>query len=280
MSILITPVKVQGEGSAQEIAHAIDGLNRMDDIDVIIVARGGGSLEDLWSFNEECVARAIYRSSIPVVAAVGHEIDFTIADFVADLRAPTPSAAGELVVRDKGELVNFIASLSGRLRNRILKTLETEKKHSQLVMKRLPDLRFRLSDLQLRVDDLKSHLIPRVHNLLRLQKEVLKGSTMRLSLRNPKSIIQDCFARVSLNEKMLTDRLHLMLREGRQALESSTGKLDSLSPLRVLERGYSITRVLTSQQVVKESTMVSQGDRINVVLGKGTIDCKVEKVHE
>ena len=139
MSILISPVKVQGEGSAPEIARAIDGLNLMDDIDVIIVARGGGSLEDLWSFNEECVARAIYRSSIPVVSAVGHEIDFTIADFVADLRAPTPSAAGELVVRDKGELVNFIESLSDRLRNRTLQILETEKKHSQLVMKRFPE---------------------------------------------------------------------------------------------------------------------------------------------
>jgi exodeoxyribonuclease VII large subunit len=137
-----------------------------------------------------------------------------------------------------------------------------------------------LSDLQLRVDDLKSHLTPRLQSLLRFQKEVLKGSTMRLSLRNPKSIIQDCFTRVSLNEKMLTDSLHLMLREARQAVESSAGKLDSLSPLRVLERGYSITRILSSQQVVKESSMVSQGDRVNVVLGKGTIDCKVEKVHE
>ena len=156
MSILISPVKVQGEGSAQEIARAVDELNLVQGIDVIIVARGGGSLEDLWSFNEECVARAIYRSSIPVVSAVGHEIDFTIADFVADLRAPTPSAAGELVVRDKGELVNFIESLSDRLRNRTLQILETEKKHSQLVMKRFPDLRFRLSDLQLRVDDLKA----------------------------------------------------------------------------------------------------------------------------
>ena len=207
-------------------------------------------------------------------------IDFTIADFVADLRAPTPSAAGELVVRDKGELVNLIESFSNRLRRRILGTLETEKKHSQLFMKRLPDLRFRLSDLQLRVDDLKSHLTPRLQNLLRFQKEVLKGSTMRLSLRNPKSIIQERFARVSLDQKSLIDGLHLTLRGARQELESLTGKLDSLSPLRVLERGYSITQLLSSHQVVKESTMVAQGDRVNVVLGKGTIDCKVEKVHE
>ena len=280
LSILISPVKVQGEGSAQEITQAIDGLNLLDDIDLIIVTRGGGSLEDLWSFNEECVARAIYRSAIPVVSAVGHEIDFTIADFVADLRAPTPSAAGELVVRDKGDLLNFIDSLSDRLRNRILQILEGEKKQAQQVMKRLPDLRFRLSDLQLRVDDLKTRLAPRLKNVLRLQKEMLKGSIVRLSLGNPESMIQDYSKRVLLYEKTLTDRIQFVLRETRQKLESAAGQLDSLSPLRVLERGYSITRLLPSRQVVKESTMVAREDRVNVVLGKGTIDCKVEKVYQ
>jgi exodeoxyribonuclease VII large subunit len=279
ISILISPVKVQGEGSAQEITQAIDGLNLLDDIDLIIVARGGGSLEDLWSFNEECVARAIYRSAIPVVSAVGHEIDFTIADFVADLRAPTPSAAGELVVRDKGELLNFIDSLSERLRKRILQILASEKKQAQQVMKRLPDLRFRLSDLQLRVDDFKTRLAPRLKNVLRLQKEMLRGSISCLSLRSPKSIIQDYSKRVFLYEKTLTDRVQFVLRETRQNLENAAGQLDNLSPLRVLERGYSITRLLPSRQVVKESTMVARGDRVNVVLGKGTIDCKVEKVY-
>lgn len=280
ISILISPVKVQGEGSAQEITQAIDGLNLLDDIDLIIVARGGGSLEDLWSFNEECVARAIYRSAIPVVSAVGHEIDFTIADFVADLRAPTPSAAGELVVRDKSELLNFIDSLSDRLRNRILQNLDSQKKQAQQVMKGLPDLRFRLSDLQLRVDDLKTRLAPRLKNVLRLQKEILKGSIACLSLRNPKSIILGYSSRVVLYEKTLTDRIQFVLGETRQNLESAAGQLESLSPLRVLERGYSITRLLPSRQVVKESTMVESGDRVNVVLGKGTIDCKVEKVYQ
>ncbi len=279
ISILISPVKVQGEGSAQEITQAIDGLNLLDDIDLIIVARGGGSLEDLWSFNEECVARAIYRSAIPVVSAVGHEIDFTIADFVADLRAPTPSAAGELAVRDKGELLNFIDSLSDRLKNRILKVLESEKKQAQQVMKRIPDLRFRLSDLQLRVDDLKARLAPRLKNVLRLQNEMLKGSITRLFLSNPKSMIQIYSARVLLYEKTLTDRIQFVLRGTRQTLENAAGQLDSLSPLRVLERGYSITRLLPSLRVVKESTTVEGGDRVNVVLGKGTIDCKVEKVY-
>ena len=113
-----------------------------------------------------------------------------------------------------------------------------------------------------------------------LQKEMLKGSIARLSLRNPKSIIQEYSTRVLLNKKTLIDRMQFVLRGTRQILESAAGQLDSLSPLRVLERGYSITRLLPSRQVVKESTMVAGGDRVNVVLGKGTIDCKVEKVHQ
>ena len=117
IEIIIFPVKVQGDGAKEEIADAISEFNRMDNIDVMIIGRGGGSLEDLWPFNEEVVARAIYDSEIPVISAVGHEVDFTIADFVADLRAPTPSAAAELVIPKKEDLVNSIASLKDRLRN-------------------------------------------------------------------------------------------------------------------------------------------------------------------
>ena len=116
MEILICPVKVQGEGAAEEIAGSDRDFNRYGDVDVLIVGRGGGSLEDLWAFNEEVVARAIYASKIPVISAVGHEVDFTIADFVADLRAPTPSAAAELVVKSKEELAAGLEALSHRLR--------------------------------------------------------------------------------------------------------------------------------------------------------------------
>jgi len=146
VEILINPVKVQGEGAHQEIAKSIYELNGIPGIDVIIITRGGGSLEDLWSFNEEIVARAIYRSSIPVISAVGHEIDFTIADFVADLRAPTPSAAGELVVRDKAELINLLETLFNRMKNIILHLLETERHRFLFLKRRLPDLRLRVSD--------------------------------------------------------------------------------------------------------------------------------------
>lgn len=280
VEILINPVKVQGERAAQEIACAIEELNHITGIDVIILARGGGSLEDLWAFNEEIVARAIYHSSIPIISAVGHEIDFTISDFVADLRASTPSAAGELVVRDKVELTNLIESLSNRLGSRMIHLLETERNKLNFLKKRVPDLRLRLSDLQLRVDDVSSHLAPRIIQMLQLKEEILMGRKVRLLLRNPKHKIEEYLKSISLCEKELIDSMSQLLDRLHQVLEKHLRGLDSLSPLNVLKRGYSITRLLPFYQIVKESGMLSKGDRVNIVLGEGEIFCQVEKIKD
>ena len=280
VGILINPVKVQGKGSAQEIASAIYKLNTVPEIDVIIVTRGGGSLEDLWAFNEEIVARAIYNSSLPVISAVGHEIDFTIADFVADLRAPTPSAAGELVVKDKVELSRLVDSLSARLGNQIISLLETAKNQLVFFKKRLPDLRLKISGLQLRIDDMSGRLAPRILQSLELKKEMLESRRVRLLLRNPKLKVGEYLKSVSLCEKSLIDSVHRMLIRLRQVLERCVGELDSLSPLNVLQRGYSITRLLPSYKIVKDNKVVSVGDKINIVLGKGEIFCQVDKIKD
>ena len=280
VGILINPVKVQGKGSAQEIASAIYKLNTVPEIDVIIVTRGGGSLEDLWAFNEEIVARAIYNSSLPVISAVGHEIDFTIADFVADLRAPTPSAAGELVVKDKVELSRLVDSLSARLGNKIINLLETAKNQLVFFKKRLPDLRLKISDLQLRIDDMSGRLAPRILQSLELKKEMLESRRVRLLLRNPKLKVGEYLKSVSLCEKSLIDSMDRMLIRLRQVLERCVGELDSLSPLNVLQRGYSITRLLPSYKIVKDNKVVSVGDKINIVLGKGEIFCQVDKIKD
>ena len=280
VGILINPVKVQGEGSAQEIASAIYELNTIPEIDVIVVARGGGSLEDLWAFNEEIVARAIDHSSLPVISAVGHEIDFTIADFVADLRAPTPSVAGELVVKDKAELSHLIDSLSSRLSNQMMHFLETVKNQFGFLKKGLPDLRLKISDLQLRIDDLSSRLTPHILQSLELKKEMLGGRRVRLLLRNPQLKVGEYLKSVSLCEKSLIDSVCLMLNWLRQVLERYLGELDSLSPLSVLQRGYSITRLLPSYRIVKDNKMVSVGDKVNIVLGKGEIFCQVDKIKD
>jgi exodeoxyribonuclease VII large subunit len=280
VEILINPVKVQGEGAHQEIAKALYELNTTPGIDVIIITRGGGSLEDLWAFNEELVARAIYHSSIPVVSAVGHEIDFTIADFVADLRAPTPSVAGELVVKDKGELINLVETLSSRMKNKILHVLETEKNRFLFLKKRLPDLRLRVNDLQLRVDDLCSRLTPRIMHTLKLKEETLRGREVRLLLRNPKQKIAEHLRTMSLYDKALVDRMYKLVDRSHQIVEKRLRQLDALSPLNVLKRGYSITRLLPSYQVVKESTMLTEGDRVTTVLGKGEVLSRVEKIKD
>jgi exodeoxyribonuclease VII large subunit len=280
MDILISPVRVQGEGAAREIAQAIDRLGRMGGIDVIIVTRGGGSLEDLWAFNEEIVARAIYGCPVPVISAVGHEIDFTIADFVADLRAPTPSAAGELAVPEMAELLNRIRELSGRLRNRMGRMVEMEKRSLASIGGRMPDLRMRLSTRQLKVDDLRGRLTPRLLQLLRLHREVLKGLRSGLMMRNPRLAIAAAGKELSLTGQSLTDLVRRALDRYEQVVRGYADGLNRLSPLNVLQRGYSITRQLPSGRVVRESGMVARGDRVSVRLFRGSITCTVENADE
>jgi exodeoxyribonuclease VII large subunit len=247
---------------------------------VIIVARGGGSLEDLWAFNEEVVARAIYQCPVPVISAVGHEIDFTIADFVADLRAPTPSAAGELAVPEMAELLNRIHELSGRLQNHMGHRMETIRRLLDFLRTRIPDLRARVSAWQIRVDDAQGRMAPRLLQLLRLQREVLKGLRSGLMVRNPRLAIAAATKGLALIERSLADRTRRLLEGYRQTVRGYAEGLGRLSPLNVLQRGYSITRMLPSGRVVRESEMVARGDRVSIRLFKGSIACRVENTEE
>ncbi|MEK6576915.1 MAG: exodeoxyribonuclease VII large subunit, partial [Nitrospirota bacterium] len=153
VDILINPVPVQGEGAAELIAEAVNEMNRMGDIDVLIVTRGGGSIEDLWAFNEEVVARAIYNSRIPVISAIGHEIDYTISDFVADLRVPTPSAAAEIVVKSRDELVEKVDAMTNRIVNRMIGIIHERRGRIQEELRGMPDLRRMIEGCFLRVDE-------------------------------------------------------------------------------------------------------------------------------
>ncbi|MEK7280632.1 MAG: exodeoxyribonuclease VII large subunit, partial [Nitrospirota bacterium] len=153
VDILINPVPVQGEGAAELIAEAVNEMNLVGDIDVLIVTRGGGSIEDLWAFNEEIVARAIYNSRIPVISAIGHEIDYTISDFVADLRAPTPSAAAEIVVRSRDELVEKVDAMTNRIVTRMIGIIHESRGRIQEELRGMPDLRRMIEGCFLRVDE-------------------------------------------------------------------------------------------------------------------------------
>jgi len=233
IDIVLAPVKVQGDEAAKEIAGGIRLLNELGDIDSIIVGRGGGSLEDLWAFNEEEVAMAIFNSKAPVISAVGHERDFTIADFVADKRAPTPSAAAEIVAKSSGELSTELAHLHSRLVS--LFQSKTAFLRGELDRKTglLKDPGRRLSEQRMRIDDL----------LWRIGK--------------------------------ITSNRIVNLRF---SLGGLGGKLNSLSPLAILERGYSITTLLPSGQIVKESRQVKPGDLLNIRLHKGALVCAVKKI--
>jgi len=278
--ILLYPVRVQGAGAAPEIARAIDELNRWPGIDVMIVGRGGGSLEDLWAFNEEAVARAIFRSQIPVISAVGHEVDFTIADFVADLRAPTPSAAAELVVRNKVELVQSLESLGLRLHRAGRTAVENRQERLSSLTHRLVDPRRRLSDVRLRLDDLCVRLANSVRQSLSRKQDRLKSRADGLMLLYPGRQVAEQARRVAQLSRQMAIALRTQLLLLRQRTEGCLGKLQTLSPLAVLERGYSIARVLPSQEVIRRASDLKVASRVNVKVHRGEFVARVEEIKD
>ena len=276
--ILLYPVRVQGEGASLEIARAIEYFNDRMNVDVIIVGRGGGSLEDLWAFNEEGVARAIYHSRIPIISAVGHETDYTIADFVADLRAPTPSAAAELVVRDKREMKNTLRYLEGRLESQILQILQEYRINLSHLRKILIDPRKKVEQYFLRVDDLANRLRILFSWTLKRKKEKALHLNEGLFYRNPVRRIENLRLSIAEAGKRLGQNIRHSIEMQRQKVIGVLGKLDSLSPLSILQRGYSITRKIPTLQILRNAVDVREGDKVEVRLHQGTLLCGVERV--
>ena len=277
-NVLIFPAQVQGEAAATEVAAGIRYFNKANSVDVIIVARGGGSAEDLAAFNHEGVARTAAASAIPLISAVGHETDFTILDFVADLRAPTPSAAAELVIRSLQEIEELAETLHRRLekamRYRLLvarQGLTELAQHGAFV--RITDL---LHRRQQRLDDL-------VYRLAHSQRDILEGQRRRFEIlsaavrhydarRVLHGIRQQLDARVSA----LNATLQNLLLRRRGMLEQLSGQLNALSPLAILDRGYALV-FDGSGQLLKDASRVKVGDEISARLGKGTVTATVKK---
>ena len=278
MPVVIRDARVQGDGAAQQIAEAIDDFNRFAGVDVLLVGRGGGSIEDLWAFNEEVVARAIFRSRIPVVSCVGHELDYTIADFVADVRAGTPSMAAELVVPKKKELLDEIDALRQALRGALREkwTLYAEKLKQCLESHvfRRPARLFELQEQHL--DQLTLSLkesLARRSEIFAKRLDVLKAKLFLLrptqQLLRLRTALQNSYA-------LLGHRIAQRLQgaEGRFALQ--VGKLESLSPLKILERGYSVTFTDSDGKVLRSGEGVKRGDRIRTRLLRGSLVSRVE----
>lgn len=253
LGILLAPVTVQGEGAADKIAAAIEYLNTRDDIDILIVGRGGGSIEDLWAFNEEVVARAIAASRIPVISAVGHEIDFTISDFAADVRAPTPSAAAELAVPVKAELetqlIRLTARLGGSLQNQV-----------HILRERIPG--FRQMMVHALMDDLRQRQ-QKADETLRTLAACLKNAVITQKQRLPgiQQTMNHCMGSAVTGRRQTLRRLEVQLR--------------ALSPLAVLDRGYSLTQTADGT-VVRDSALLKKGAVIRTRLAKGTVVSEVK----
>ena len=276
LHILLYPARVQGEGAWREIASGIEYFNHMKNVDVLIMGRGGGSLEDLWPFNEEGLARAICRSKIPIISAVGHETDYTISDFVADLRAPTPSAAAELVVKDKKEIKNGLHFLSHRLESQVAQTLQENRTHLQHLQKVLGTPGKTLEGLFLRVDELFGRLQRRVNWVLEGRRERSLHLERGLYQRSPGQKVVHHRLLASETEKRMAQSARHSIEMKRERMRGLLGKIDSLSPLSILQRGYSITRKLPTMKILREAEDVRKGDHVEVRLHRGALLCEVE----
>jgi exodeoxyribonuclease VII large subunit len=279
--LTLFPVRVQGDGAALEIVRALQFFNRLQSVDVLILARGGGSLEDLWAFNEEAVARAIAQSVIPVISGVGHETDFTIADFVADVRASTPSAAAELVVNTRREFDKHVADLR--------QTLVDQMRYRILVLsRRVHELGARrgfrrpldlLRQQRQRADEMSARIAHALRANLALSTKRFNVAHKRIVAFDFRMKIAAVRLRLEKLQLELAARSDRALRQKRQRLDRLNLQLHERSPLRVLERGYAIATDSTGQ-ILRSTTQVAVGDAVTLRLHQGRLTTEVKAKEE
>jgi exodeoxyribonuclease VII large subunit len=280
IDILVAPVRVQGPEAPREITTALRLLQRMEDIDVIIVARGGGSLEDLAPFNDEAVARAIFACNVPVISAVGHETDFTIADFVADLRAATPSAAAELAVPSRMELAGLLKTFQRRL-------VFAERGHRQTFTERLDFFRERCRDPKRRIAEIRIALdgsLERIRQLAGRSVETarrnLGEAQLRLRHRHPAGRIGEGRIVLEHRKKNMVSNVLRVIERSRDAAAGLSALLQSLSPLAVLNRGYAIVRTVPEGRIVRSPADARRGGDVDVRLSSGGLRATVKELYE
>lgn len=278
--VVIRPTRVQGDGAAGEIAAGLRAIARVPNVDVVIVGRGGGSIEDLWAFNEESVARAIARMPVPVISAVGHETDVTIADFVADLRAPTPSAAAELVVSRKDDFCGRIDRLAERLHAAALGRVRRLDNRVHEVMRR-PAMSGYPARLALR----GRHTAELTYELRRLAAASIARRSrryhmfrLRLEQHDLRRVLASIRGRLVSADARLAATIARRRHTADAQLRSAAARLESLSPLAVLGRGYAVCWNADRTQVIRDASVVGAGDRVAVTLARGELACEVTRV--
>jgi exodeoxyribonuclease VII large subunit len=280
LPVTLFPVPVQGEGAALQIAQAVATANRVaaaldPPLDVLLVARGGGSLEDLWAFNEEPVLRAIHASALPVVSAVGHETDVTLADLVADVRAPTPSAAAELISPDREQLVRRLAAHAGRLAQLQSRRIARERERLGWLVRRLRHPGVRLREQSQRLDELEQRLRAALRRRLALAATRLGAARAGLDARAPRALIDARRERLSqLRLRLGAAARHALSVRG-ERLAHGARLLESVSPLATLARGYAIVSD-PAGRVLRDATQVAPGTRVRARLTRGSLECTVD----
>ncbi len=278
LRVILAPVKVQGDGSAEQIVGAIQTLNQLGGVDVIIVGRGGGSLEDLWSFNEEAVVRAIAASRVPIVSAVGHETDVTLADFAADVRAATPSAAAELVAPVLSDIVEELNTLTSRCCQVMSAHCLEQHQRLDLLLAHLKNIRFRILQEAQRVDGAVVSMREAVRAQLQQAMVCLQDWTHALMSRSPALNVRRDLAMVpQLRSRLIAAVSNDLMRKIQHA-HTSLSRLNGLSPLAILDRGYGILETIPGREIIRDARQVSVGEAILARLAKGLIRCRVEEV--
>jgi exodeoxyribonuclease VII large subunit len=277
IEIEILPVSVQGPQAATEIVDAIDLLNQRERADVAILARGGGAIEDFQAFNSESVARAIFASKIPIVSAVGHETDYTIADLVADLRAPTPTAAAELVIPLKDELMLSCLTLHQRLCQVFHRILEDRRRHLDGWSQRMVHPRKKIENWAMRVDELTERLIRVSKDGLQQRTHQLAWWTERLKANRTEEKLLKLKEKIKHLKYNLLINMNIMIDSDRHALRAHQAALQALNPRAILQRGSSITRTLPDHVIIRDSASVKDCQILEITLAKGSLQVKTLK---
>lgn len=274
IELILIQTAVQGEKAPPEICSAILKASSIKDIDAIILARGGGSIEDLWAFNNESVARAIHNSDIPIISAVGHETDFTIADFVADLRAPTPSAAAEILSQSYSQLNESLEGYKQLIANAIASLIKREFQELQNLSKRLRHPGDKLRELSQKLDNTETYIKKSMQNHLLSQRNNLNLQSSKLLQQSPVQNLQESKHKLSDLSKSLTFLISQISKEKRSSLLALSSTLEAVSPLAVLNRGYSILTTKKGEVVTSEKE-VNTGEELTAKLKEGEIRTKV-----
>ena len=279
LPIVIFPITVQGDNAAPDIEIALKKANLRADCDVLILTRGGGSLEDLWAFNEEIVARAIHASKIPIISAIGHETDTTIADFVSDIRAPTPSGAAEIVTPDQSELLKLLKTMFARIEHETNQYINSKSQSMDWLSKRLSQSSPIMTvKKQIEISgNLRKLLFSSIDRNLSLHTKAVDSLKFRLNNSSPKLKIQKAISHLSETQLKMTTSTKSSVTKFNSQLTALGKTLDSLSPLKTLDRGYAVARDSKTKKIISNSEKVSINSQIDIKLAKGEIAAKVIK---